>query len=711
MADGEAPQPPPPLEDGVSKPLFQSYSHNSFATIGQGPLFNRQLQIDRHVDEAHLKPISVFQGKPSVIFKASEKLNLLGKMNFVLVGKFSHGRPPLVKIKAFLTALKLQGSYNVSIFDHKHVFIEFNFKADFNRVWLGLAWSIHGYTMRVFKWAADFSPNRESATAPVWVRFEGIPLFLFDEVSLMSIANAVGNPLRVDPKNLNRTKLNYAHVCVELDVAAPLVDSIWVGFEEDDSQIILEGIWIKVIYDVIPPFCTACFHIGHVMGMCKRGKLVVKNSLGAGSERMADADKVFDTLSQRESATLGTEGQGVEKVFDQRPHTRMTTAPQAGRKPGSFSTQPGTKQITLRGWKAVKNLDLKDVDLGGKQETMNQALLTQELGANETFSTAQGHCSVSGSTGQVARIVVDNRSELTGIEEQPVTEASTVVQSMPSALLEDHGLQVNVKSVSEGKNGGEDSGSLVADQVLDNLPQPGYSTKSAQSEVHSVLLHGKAKSFQEVSQPEEESVEAKVFDKLTHSSPQSDSPSGNLAENITAMEGNKGEPHGTFAEVQFDVQNESQQQGVGNETTFTPLMDIEKISCKENKALILELDNNASNMESQVKVILKYVDDLKKKIDNADSTTIARIASSPSTKAFLKNQNVAGVRDNSNEPPITVLPKLCYEQVSKQKTWSSTVQIAHLGEGPGIVKTALLQLKDKGQILTRGQGHPFDDNG
>ncbi|GAA0171683.1 hypothetical protein LIER_25659 [Lithospermum erythrorhizon] len=305
-------------------------------------------------------------------------------MNFVLVGKFSHGRPPLVKIKAFLIGLKLQGSYNVSIFDHKHVFIEFNFKDYFNRVWLGLAWSIHGYTMRVFKWEADFSPNRESATAPVWVRFEGVPLYLFDELSLVSIANAVGNPLRVGPKNINRTKLNYAHVCVELDVAAPLVDSIWVGFEEDDSQIILDGIWIEVIYD----------------GIC----------------------------------SIWDRGQGVEKVFDKRPYTRKTTAPQPGRKPDSFGTQPGTKEITLRGCKVVKNLGLKDVELGGKKGTMNNSLQTTDLGANETFSTTQGHCSASGSTDQVARIVVDNRTELKETEEQPGTRG--VMCDEPSSFTE-----------------------------------------------------------------------------------------------------------------------------------------------------------------------------------------------------------------------------------------------------------------------------------
>ncbi|GAA0158984.1 hypothetical protein LIER_15875 [Lithospermum erythrorhizon] len=122
----------------------------------------------------------------------------------------------------------------------------------------------------------------------------------------MSIANVVGTPLRVDPNNLNRTKLNSAHVCVELDVAAPLIDSVWVGFEDDDSQVILDGIWIKVFYDVIPPFCTSCYHIGHAMGVCKRNKLEVTHSIGAETGRMASADKAFDKI----------------------PHPKKTTAPQ-----------------------------------------------------------------------------------------------------------------------------------------------------------------------------------------------------------------------------------------------------------------------------------------------------------------------------------------------------------------------------------------------
>ncbi|GAA0166771.1 hypothetical protein LIER_43766 [Lithospermum erythrorhizon] len=141
--------------------------------------------------------------------------------------------------------------------------------------------------MRVFKWDCAFSPQKESAIAPVWIRLEGVPLYLFDEASLLSIANAIGKPLRVHPSNLNRVKLNSAQVCVELNVEEPRPDAIWVCFEDDFSKNPVDGFWIRVYYDAIPPFCTECFHIGHRLEWCKQRKTSM-NSVG----------KVFDYMPQ-----------------------------------------------------------------------------------------------------------------------------------------------------------------------------------------------------------------------------------------------------------------------------------------------------------------------------------------------------------------------------------------------------------------------------
>ncbi|GAA0183952.1 hypothetical protein LIER_31276 [Lithospermum erythrorhizon] len=226
----------------------------------------------------------------------------------------------------------------------------------------------------------------------------------------MSIANAVGNPIRVDPNNLNRTKLNSAQVCVEIDVAAPLIDSVWVGFEEDESQDILDGFWVKVFYDVIPPFCTSCFHIGHAMGVCKRTKLVVTNSNGAGTESMAGAAKVFNNLSHKKSATYGTEGKGVEKVFDKMSHT--------GR------TQPGTDQVAA---------------VGGVNQTNNPAALTIVNSFNS--------CSALKGSTSLGKTVEEDQIRVVQVEAIEQT-AATLDQSIPKSSRP--GVLASNKSAAHG---------------------------------------------------------------------------------------------------------------------------------------------------------------------------------------------------------------------------------------------------------------------
>ncbi|GAA0140000.1 hypothetical protein LIER_35177 [Lithospermum erythrorhizon] len=124
--------------------------------------------------------------------------------------------------------------------------------------------------MRIFKWTADFDYSNESPLTPVWVHFPGLPVFLYEAESLLSVANSIGKPLRIHALNTNRVKLGVASVCVELDVSKPLVDKVWVSFEDDDYPDNNEGFWQQVQDDEIPQYCSKYFHMGHSVGNCKR---------------------------------------------------------------------------------------------------------------------------------------------------------------------------------------------------------------------------------------------------------------------------------------------------------------------------------------------------------------------------------------------------------------------------------------------------------
>ncbi|GAA0184883.1 hypothetical protein LIER_32171 [Lithospermum erythrorhizon] len=85
------------------------------ATMGDVPSTIMEDYDCSHV--ANFCPVASHEGKPSVVFKKSDKARYLSMMKHVLIGKFSHGRPTIAVIKEFFVKLKLKGAYNISLFD------------------------------------------------------------------------------------------------------------------------------------------------------------------------------------------------------------------------------------------------------------------------------------------------------------------------------------------------------------------------------------------------------------------------------------------------------------------------------------------------------------------------------------------------------------------------------------------------------------------
>lgn len=56
-----------------------------------------------------------------------------------------------------------------------------------------------------------------------------------------------------------------ARVCVELDLANPLPNRLWIG--TGDS-----GLWQPITYENIPEYCTDCNCLGHATGCCSNAK-------------------------------------------------------------------------------------------------------------------------------------------------------------------------------------------------------------------------------------------------------------------------------------------------------------------------------------------------------------------------------------------------------------------------------------------------------
>ncbi|GAA0164171.1 hypothetical protein LIER_43673 [Lithospermum erythrorhizon] len=169
------------------------------------------------------------------------------------------------------------------------------------------------------------------------------------------------------------------------------------------------------------------------------------------------------------------------------------------------------------------------------------------------------------------------------------------------------------------------------------------------------------------------------------------------------------------------------------------LVQLEQIGSNINS-----IDEDDGQKDLVVKGFLHHVTALQLKIDQAGNAVIDRIAKSPSTSEFLKkkvvskayleeakawrwahgtkdelcDKSASGKKGRHSNPKHTWADLVDEEELQQveqkdqphaQRHWSTTVQVAQIGEATGIVQAALKQLK--GADGLRGQRLSFDDNG
>lgn len=79
------------------------------------------------------------------------------------------------------------------------------------------------------KWRPLFRPSTDCITSTlVWVRFPSILPELLEEEVLSYMGDMVGQTVRVDPMSLTDLRSKFVRVCVEVNLAAPLIPSLIV---------------------------------------------------------------------------------------------------------------------------------------------------------------------------------------------------------------------------------------------------------------------------------------------------------------------------------------------------------------------------------------------------------------------------------------------------------------------------------------------------
>lgn len=169
--------------------------------------------------------------------------------------------------KALCDRLKLlrkpSGCIEVRDILHGYFLVQFDLKEDRERAMVGVPWMIYDHYLAVKPWTPDFvAANSEISTTAVWIRIPGLGFQFYDEIILLTLASAVGTPIRVDMNTVDMQRGKYARVCVEIDLNSPVL-----------GRVGLHGVWYNIEYEGLHLLCAKCGCYGHLARQCTRERV------------------------------------------------------------------------------------------------------------------------------------------------------------------------------------------------------------------------------------------------------------------------------------------------------------------------------------------------------------------------------------------------------------------------------------------------------
>ncbi|XP_018460158.2 uncharacterized protein LOC108831089 [Raphanus sativus] len=96
----------------------------------------------------------------------------------------------------------------------------------------------------------------------LWAHLHGVPLDLRHTKGLSLVAGLIGHPKETDDFTKNLVSLTESHVKVELDLTEPAPTV--VEFERESGEVVE----VLVTYPWLPPTCSHCQELGHVIKNC-----------------------------------------------------------------------------------------------------------------------------------------------------------------------------------------------------------------------------------------------------------------------------------------------------------------------------------------------------------------------------------------------------------------------------------------------------------
>ncbi|KAL0293200.1 UNVERIFIED_CONTAM: hypothetical protein Sradi_6951200 [Sesamum radiatum] len=112
----------------------------------------------------------------------------------------------------------------------------------------------------------QFKTNVAMEEVPVWIKLRHLPVELWTDEGLSTVASGVGKPLYPDAITRACTRLDFARVCVMLDINSKLPRHLVIMVPHDDGS--ESPCKVDIEYEWLPPKCTTCMSLGHSTAGC-----------------------------------------------------------------------------------------------------------------------------------------------------------------------------------------------------------------------------------------------------------------------------------------------------------------------------------------------------------------------------------------------------------------------------------------------------------
>ncbi|KAL2235698.1 UNVERIFIED_CONTAM: hypothetical protein Sindi_1302000 [Sesamum indicum] len=186
------------------------------------------------------------------------------------VGYFLGKRPYYHHVKEFALSV-WPGLREVTATIHGFFFFQFKTVAHMEEIIEGGPWLFQEQPIVLQKWVPGMVMRKLKHTqVPVWIKLRHLPVELWTKEGLSIVAIGIGKPLYPDAITRACTRLDFARVCVMLDVHSKLQKHIIIMAPDEEGG--ETPCKVDVEYEWLPPKCTCCMMLGHAAKECAINK-------------------------------------------------------------------------------------------------------------------------------------------------------------------------------------------------------------------------------------------------------------------------------------------------------------------------------------------------------------------------------------------------------------------------------------------------------